>query len=341
MTVERLTRSIKMKALELGFSSVGITTADDFSEYEAEISSREDYKLWTEGRGRLATGACPRSYYPEGKSIICATFGFGDIDYPEELTRYIGRAYLSRAYVPEAHSISGIRVAEFERHINSLGIDIYHGRYQLPCRMACARAGLVTYGKNNFAYSPEHGSFVILYTFLVDAELLYDEPTVERPCPPNCRLCMDACPTHAILEPGRLHPQSCVLYNNTGLTIPPEEIRGALGTHLHGCDVCQAACPRNQKVLKNARRKDKLVEELKDEFDLEKLLVLEEDYYQDVVYPVMYNYIRDLDIFRRNAAIAMGNSGERRYIPALEKALESDNEQVREAAAWALRQLNA
>ena len=56
--------------------------------------------------------------------------------------------------------------------------------------------------------------------------------------------------------------------------------------------------------------------------------------------PVMYNYIRDLDIFRRNAAIAIGNSGDRRYIPALEKAMQYENEELRRAVQWALDRLS-
>ena len=130
MTPEKKTKKIKMKALELGFSSVGITTADDFTDYETEIRNREDYKIWCDGPyGYLADGARPHSYYPQGKSIICTTYGFGDFDYPKELTQYIGRAYLSRAYLPEPNSACGIRVKEFERYIRSLGIDIYNGRH--------------------------------------------------------------------------------------------------------------------------------------------------------------------------------------------------------------------
>lgn len=98
-------------------------------------------------------------------------------------------------------------MTEFKRYIQSLGIGIYEGEHELPERAACARAGIVTYGKNNFAYTKEDGSFNILYSFLVDTQLEYDAPTVRCDCPPNCRLCLDACSSNAILAPGRLHPQ--------------------------------------------------------------------------------------------------------------------------------------
>lgn len=340
-TPQELTGKIKRKALELGFSKVGVTTADDFTGYIEEICSREDYEPWQNGpRGFLAKGAQPKSYYPEGKSIICAVYGFGGYRFPEELTPYIGRAYLSRAYVPEEHSLCGIRVKELRRFIEELGIFIYDGKFAFPARMACARAGLITYGKNNFAYTVEDGSFVILYTFLVDTELVYDEPTISRPCPPDCRLCIEACPTHAIVAPGRLHPQSCVLYNNIRKDQVPEEIREMLGTRIHGCDACQTVCPRNRKVLENARRKDRFLETIKEEFDLERVLLLDSEYYENVLYPIMYNYIRDLNLFRRNAAIALGNTGDVRHVKALKTALDTaEDPMVREAVIWALEKI--
>ncbi|MPN29946.1 Epoxyqueuosine reductase [bioreactor metagenome] len=199
----------------------------------------------------------------------------------------------------------------------------------------------MTYGKNNFVYTKENGSFIILNTFLVDAELEYDAPTITCPCPPECHRCIDACPNHAILAPGRLHPQSCILYSNhVNKGVIPLELREGLGTCIHGCDICQLVCPRNQPVLKKAARKDMFIEALKKDFDLEKVLVLDEAYYRDVVHPIMYNYIRDLDLFRRNAAIALGNTGDVSHIPALEKALAtSANPIVRDAAQWAIERL--
>lgn len=342
-----IAEKIKQKGLELGYTHVGITSADDFPEYEEELLGREDYEIWTEkdrtkypGRTNLRAACRPRSFYPEGKSIICATWGYSQYVYPEELTPYVARAYLCRAYVPQAESAAGIRANEFRRYIKSLGIGIYEGEQEIPDRMACARAGIITYGKNNFAYTKEDGSFNILYTFLVDRELPCDEPTIRRDCPEQCRLCIDACPTHAILAPGRLHPQHCMMNNNQ---LPmgklPQERWDMLGVHIHGCDDCQVACPRNRAVLSRANRKDPLLELLKSKFDLEQILLLTDEYYEEVVRPIMYNYIRDLNIFRRNAAIALGNSNDPSHIPALKKALAFDCEGVREAAQWAIEKL--
>ncbi|MDO5690069.1 MAG: 4Fe-4S double cluster binding domain-containing protein [Tissierellia bacterium] len=341
MKKSKLTRDIKRKGLELGFSKVGITTADDFTEYEREIRSRPDYDLWvnTERGAFLGQGSRPRSFFPEAKSIVCAVYSFADIHFPEELDQHIGRAYLSRSYIPLDDSSCGIRINAFCNFLESVGCNIYKGEIDIPNRMACARAGVISYGKNNFAYTDEDGSFIILYTFIVDRELDYDEPTIECKCPPNCHACIDACPTHAIISPGRLHPQHCLLYNHILKDQIPAELREGMGIYIHGCDICQKVCPRNKKMIERASRKDPFLEELKSEFDLEKTLLMDDAYYQDVIRPIMYNYIRDIDLFRRNAAIALGNTDDPAHIPALENATQSQNPLVKEAAEWAIKKL--
>ena len=145
-----ITEKIKNKGLELGFTHVGITTTEDFTEYREEVVSREDYEIWNSidrskfpGRTDLRRASSPKSYYPQGKSIICATYGYSQFSYPPELTRHVARAYLSRAYVPLEDSAAGIRNEEFKRFIRSLGIGIYEGEYEVPQRAACARAGII------------------------------------------------------------------------------------------------------------------------------------------------------------------------------------------------------
>lgn len=110
-----IAEKIKHKGLELGFTHVGITSADDFVEYGEELLGREDYEIWIEkdrtkypGRTNLRAACRPRSFYPEGKSIICTTWGYSQYIYPEELTPYVARAYLCRAYVPQADSTRSI-----------------------------------------------------------------------------------------------------------------------------------------------------------------------------------------------------------------------------------------
>jgi epoxyqueuosine reductase len=342
-----IAEKIKRKGLELGFTHVGITSTDPFPEYAADliINREKTYSLYDPDlkapyRSYLLKASMPRMLYPDAQSIICATWGFGQVDYPEELLPHVARAYQSRAYVPLPDSAEGIREAEFRRYIESLGIHVFERTDEIPDREACARAGIVTFGRNNFAFTPEDGSFNILVTLIVDKKLPYDEPTMYCDCPEDCTKCIDACPNHAMNAKGELQPRICMMHMQyTPIGELPEKYWKLLGSHLHGCDECQIVCPRNAAVLERARRRDPFLEKLKDEFDLEKVLLMDDEYYDRVVHPIMYNYIRDKNIFRRNAAIILGNTGTRKNIPALQKALQSPCEGVREAAQWAIGQI--
>ena len=81
---------------------------------------------------------------------------------------------------------------------------------------------------------------------------------------------------------------------------------------------------------------DEFLEKKAGEFELTKLLNLTEEYYQKVVRPLTYNYIRDKKYFQRNAAIALGNTGDPAFVPDLAKAMEEPEDLVRAYAAWAL-----
>ena len=63
---------------------------------------------------------------------------------------------------------------------------------------------------------------------------------------------------------------------------------------------------------------------------------MDDEYYEEVVWPIMYNYIRGIRYFRRNAAIAIGNSRDEKYVPDLITAAQDSDPLIREYAVWAL-----
>lgn len=119
----------------------------------------------------------------------------------------------------------------------------------------------------------------------------------------------------------------------------PEEVREKIGCHVHGCDVCQDACPRNQAKLKMPKKMDAYTAELAKDITLPSLLHMDEAFYESHIKPILYNYIRGIRYFRRNAAIAMGNLEDAAFLPELEKERENPDEMIQEAVAWAIRKI--
>jgi len=340
-----LTDEIKEYALDLGFCKVGITDAENVDFYQEILNKRKDSFLpWINGRMFQSD---PKTEMPDCQSVIALAYDYASVHFPEELTHMIGRAYLSRSYVPREDSICGARLQLFENFLKQKGLKVRQASLNLPLRQFARKAGVTSFGKNNFSYVDGVGSFVILYAFLVDQVLEYDEPEKMSKCPENCHRCMDACPTGAIVEPFHLEPSRCVGYCNwmrrgeSGSkfdAVVPREMRPLLGTRIHGCDACQEACPRNWKKLQNdaARPKDPLLELIKDNLNLKDILLMDDAYYQKWVYPIMYNYLPDKKYFQRNVAIAIGNTGDESYIPALAEAILTEEPLVRLHCAWAL-----
>jgi epoxyqueuosine reductase len=120
----------------------------------------------------------------------------------------------------------------------------------------------------------------------------------------------------------------------------PVELREKLGSRIHGCDKCQQVCPRNIKVRdKLVLPKDEYLEELSKDLTLSAILNMDDEFFKTRIQPIMYNYISKPRLFRRNAIIAMGNSGDKTYIKDLEVAMNSDDDLISRYAGWALENL--
>jgi epoxyqueuosine reductase len=109
-----------------------------------------------------------------------------------------------------------------------------------------------------------------------------------------------------------------------------------MGGWIHGCDICQQVCPRNHKKLTATLPPDEFLTEIAQDFTLAKLLKLSDEFYAKTVHPIMYNYVSEKKYFQRNAAIAMGNSGDSSFVPVLGEAMQEAEGMVRSHAAWAL-----
>jgi epoxyqueuosine reductase len=207
-------------------------------------------------------------------------------------------------------------------------------------RAWASRAGLGFIGKNACLIVPGVGSHVLLSLIVTDAELDADAPIEER-CG-QCRLCLDACPTRAFVAERQLDARRCISY----LTIEHEgeiepELREPMGAWLFGCDECQDVCPYNRTRPVAEALTEPFAPRLRSvELGAEDLLRMDD--------AVFERYSRGMPMRRagregmaRNAAIVLGNAGDKRHLPLLEDRAQHDpSPVVRDAAAWAKTRLD-
>jgi len=194
------------------------------------------------------------------------------------------------------------------------------------------RAGIGWYGKHGIIITEKFGSWVVLGEIITELELETDKP-LQRDCG-NCTICIDLCPTKAIVSPYIIDRTRCLQYISERPIKVPLAFREKWGDRLYGCTTCQEVCPRNDKVkLKKYRPKFGYIGS---KIPLIPLLTITEEEFQNYF---AYNQIamRTREAIKRNAVLALGNIGDTRAVAPLIKILyEGDSPLVRGHTAWAL-----
>ena len=198
------------------------------------------------------------------------------------------------------------------------------------------RAGLGFAAKSTLTILPGVGSFVLLGELLLDLPLTPIEAAVSAGCG-SCTRCLTACPTGAFIGPYRLDARRCISY----LTIElkgsvPRELRGLMGQHVFGCDICQDVCPWNGSRHTPPRDAELGARPALAAPDLVGLLFLGSADYRKLVRGTALSRVSRARL-SRNAAIALGNSRSPQAEAPLARAVQTHtSELVRAHAAWAL-----
>jgi epoxyqueuosine reductase len=201
-------------------------------------------------------------------------------------------------------------------------------------RAFAARAGLGWVGKHTNLINPQAGSFVFLGEIVTTLPLAADAP-LRKTCG-ACRRCIDACPTGALRGDYTIDATRCIA-DLTQRTDPiPRDMRPLVGTWVWGCDLCQIACPPNERATITASDANRALTSEMSTPSLVRLLALRSGEFKRTYARTAMGW-RGAAILRRNAAVALGNSLDRAAVPALAQALFSDpHPMVRGHAAWAL-----
>ena len=203
-------------------------------------------------------------------------------------------------------------------------------------RVFAKYAGVGWLGKNTCLINQKAGSWLFLGVILTSLDLEPDLPAPDR-CG-TCTRCIEACPTDAILAPYQLDSNRCIAY----LTIEkrgsiPEDLRAGMGHHLFGCDICQDVCPWNRKApsspVPEFQPRPNFVNPA-----LDWLAELSAEEFNQVFRGSPVRRTKRAGL-RRNAAIAMGNSGATEFLPVLHNLTSDDDQATSEAARWAIARL--
>jgi epoxyqueuosine reductase len=245
---------IKAHAYALGFDLVGIATlgpVETAPAFERWLDAGYDGEMGYLKRS-AAKRADTRLPVSGARSAVVVALDYGGKAPDGPVARYArGDDYhdLMTERLNELHAL-----AEREAGRDVAG-KAYVDTGPILERDLARKAGLGWFGKNTNLINPKLGSFFFLGELLLDLELAPDAPFDAEHCG-SCRACLDACPTQAFVEPGKLDATRCISY----LTIElkgeiPVEFRAAIaeGGHLYGCDVCQEVCPWNVKFAREVK----------------------------------------------------------------------------------------
>jgi epoxyqueuosine reductase len=322
------TAEVERFGAELGLDAVGVTRAEAYLGTERHILERRERGLFAEMKFTMARPeeSChPESLLPAARSVVSAALCYWLPEQPLEP----GEGRLSRYTWSDGY-------AELRDKLDALGRRL-GGSYRVLVdanqhvdREAAARSGVGFYGKNTMLITRRHGSWVVLGTLITDVELA-PTPPLDADCG-SCRLCVDACPTGALDDPGTLDATKCLSYWTQAPAAIPEPYRARLGAQVYGCDICQDVCPWNRGVEK--RRSD-LDESTGGHVDL--VGWLEEDGRSLVSsFDRLYVPRNDPRWLQRNALVALGNTGGAEHVPLLERYAAEGDELLAEHASWAL-----
>jgi epoxyqueuosine reductase len=328
------TPELERLAEELGIDAIGAAPAEPYEETERHIRERREQGLFADMRFTMArpeVSCHPESLLPEARTVISAALCY----YAPETDQEPGEGRLPRYTWFDAY-------AELRQRLDALGRRL-GGEYRVLVdendhvdREAAARSGVGFYGKNTMLITRRHGSWVVLGTLVTEVEL-ETTPRLPLDCG-SCTLCIEACPTGALDDPGTLDSTRCLSYWSQAPGPIPEEYRTEMGAQVYGCDICQDVCPWNRGIEKR-RAGETIPAGAEPHVSLVEWLELSDGELR-TRYERLYFPQKDPRYLRRNALVAIGNSASPELRPEAEAYAAGGDPLLREHAKWALARLD-
>ena len=320
-------------AEELGLDVVGAAPASAYGETERHIRERKARGLFADMRFTMArpeVSCHPEALVPDARTVVSAAHCY----YAPEPPLQSGEGRLPRYTWYDAYAVLRERLEELGRRIGGEYRVLVDANQHVD-REAGARSGVGFYGKNTLLITRRHGSWVVLGTLVTTAEI-EATPPLDADCG-TCTLCIDACPTDALDEPGVLDSTKCLSYWTQSATAIPDDYRPPLGAQVYGCDICQDVCPWNRGVEKR-RADSELPADSEPHVSLADWL-REDDGELTERYDRLYVPRNEARFLRRNALVALANTGRPEELALAKPFLTSDDELLREQAEWTVERI--
>jgi len=249
------TEKIKHKALEIGFSAIGISKAEYLEKESKQLKNWLQDGFHGEMKymeNHFEKRTDPRKLVDNAKSVISVLYNY----YPPKVQPENSYKISKYAYGRDYHLVVKEKLYKLFDYIKTLEPEakarIFVDSAPVMEKVWAAKSGLGWIGKNTNLISKEHGSFLFIGEIIIDIELVADSP-IKDYCG-NCTKCLDACPTKA-LSPYKLDARKCISY----LTIEkkgeiPENFKNQWNDWIFGCDICQDVCPWNSKASVHSER---------------------------------------------------------------------------------------
>jgi epoxyqueuosine reductase len=316
-------------AAEIGIDVVGAAPVAAYTGTEGDILERRARGLFADMRFTTAqpqTSCHPETLLAGARTVVSAAHCYWYEEPPLEM----GEGRLPRYTWYDGYAVLRDRLETLGERLGG-SFRVLVDANQHVDREAAARSGVGFYGKNTMLITRRHGSWVVLGTLVTDVDI-ESTPPLELDCG-SCTLCVEACPTGALDEPGTLDATRCLSYWTQAPGAIPREYRSELGAQVYGCDICQDVCPWNRGVEKR-RKGAEPPHEAEPHVSLVDWLTRDADDLRRR-YARLYVPRHDSRYLRRNALVALGNVGGPDAREQLEPFHRDGDPLLREHADWA------
>jgi len=340
MNIHDLQREFVAYAMSIGVDKIGFTTAAPFTELKNRLRRQQELGFQSGfEESDIEKRTEPLQLLEGAESIVAIA-----VAYPSKMKdapagkKGARRGIFCRAswgvdYHTALRQRLALLKAWLEERVSNVRIESMVDTGALVDRAVAERAGIGWSGKNCSIITPEFGSYVYLGELVTNIPFAPDKP-MEDECG-ECRLCLDVCPTGALIEGGQLNSQRCIAFLTQTKGYLPDEFRSHIGNRLYGCDTCQTVCPKNKGKI------NWIHEEFKPDPELAKPLLTPLLTISNREFKAQFGHVsgswRGKKPIQRNAILALAHFKEDAAVPDLIELLKKDERPViRGTAAWAL-----